>query len=513
LPSPAGPPMQLGVDFGTTRTVVAARDRGNFPIVAFETADGSMAEHWPTVVATNGKKLVYGWEAMAHVGDRRWTVVRSLKRLLPSGNVDQPVSVGRFEIPLGELLIGFLRALRRDLAERSTAPPPPDEPLEAWVAVPAGATSGQRFLTLEAFRGAGFDVKGILNEPSAAGLEYAHRYRKSFTAARDDVLVYDLGGGTFDVSLVRMADLDHLVTAHAGDNHLGGEDFDQILAEMVVESLGRTLSDLGTGERVRLLEQCRTHKERLNPNTRKIVVDLEDGPSVTVGCAEYYDRCLPLVERSLDAIGRVLAPGSGATDEDRFALESLAGVYVVGGASDLPVVARRLREVFGRRVKRSAYASGATAVGLAIAFDEQAPRISDRFSRTFGVFREAESGAAIAFDPILAPDVVVRPEGTELVRRYQSAHNLGCYRFAECDRLERGVPVGDLHPWSVVRFAFDPGLRALDDLATVEVRRVDHPRPWVEERYHIDPNGVVEVRITDLDTGFSQSHQLSGPRA
>jgi molecular chaperone DnaK (HSP70) len=499
--------VQLGIDFGTTRTVVASRDRGNFPVVGFELPDGTVADHWPTVVATNGHKLVFGWEAMSHLADRRWTVVRSLKRLLPSGRIDAPVKVGREEVPLGELLAGFLHALRRDLLERSNIPTPhrDGDDLEAWVAVPAGATSNQRFLTLEAFRDAGFAVRGVLNEPSAAGLEYAHRYRKTLTSMREDVLVYDLGGGTFDVSLVRMNEGKHLVAAHAGDNHLGGEDFDQILLEMVLETVGKTPADLGIGERVRLLEQCRGHKERLNPNTRKVSVDLEDGVVATVGCPEYYERCLPLVEKSLDSIGRVLPRGSG---EERFDCESLAGVYVVGGASDLPVVARRLREVFGRRVKRSTYSSAATAVGLAIAFEDDAPVVADQFSRTFGVFREAEHGHDVAFDTILTPDTLVRADGTELVRRYQPVHNLGCFRFAECDRLEGGVPVGDLHPWSVVRFPFDPSLRALPDLAGVPVRRVDAPRPWVEERYRIDPTGMVEVRITDLDTGFSQLHRL-----
>jgi molecular chaperone DnaK (HSP70) len=498
--------MQFGIDFGTTRTVVAVRDRGNFPIVGFELPDGTVADHWPTVVATDGEELLFGWDAMAKLTDSRWTVVRSIKRLL-AGSHEGKIIVGPRTFSLPELITAFLVALRRDLLERSTAGRMgPKGEVEAWVAVPAGASSAQRFVTLDAFRQAGFVVAGMLNEPSAAGLEYAHRYRKTITSQREDVLVYDLGGGTFDVSLVRMAQGDHEVRAHAGDNHLGGDDFDALLLQMVLEAAERQ-DTLSGAERTRLLEACRGHKERLSPNTRRIAVDLEDGTPVTVSCSDFYDRCLPLVERSLEAVARVLPAGTG---EERFDCETLAGVYVVGGASDLPVVARRLREVFGRRVKRSTYSSGATAVGLAIAFEEDAPRIADRFSRAFGVFREMEAGSDVHFDAILTPEVEVLDKGTELVRRYHPVHNLGCYRYAECDRVENGVPVGDLLPWGVVRFPFDPSLREMSDqkLDKVPVRRLPAPGPLVEERYRIDRTGIVEVRITDLDSGFSQSHRL-----
>jgi molecular chaperone DnaK (HSP70) len=499
--------LQLGIDFGTTRTVVAARDRGNFPVVGFEAPDGSVVDHWPTVVATDGTRVTFGWEAISHLSDRRWTVVRSIKRLLAGAGPDQRLALGPLVFTLPDLLGEFLRALRRDILERSNLPTPhrPGEPVEAWVAVPAGSNSSQRFLTLDAFRSAGFSVAGVLNEPSAAGLEYAHRYRKTLTHQREDVLVYDLGGGTFDVSLVHMAEGAHVVRDHGGENHLGGDDFDQVLLDMVLTQVGRAPSSVPRAERTRLLEQCRLHKERLNPNSRRITVEFEDGTNGTVTCTDYYDACLPLVERSLDAVGRVLAAGTG---DERFDCDSLAGVYVVGGASDLPVVARRLREVFGRRVKRSAYPSAATAVGLAIAFEDDAPSVSDRFNRTFGVFRESGDGSDVAFDAIVGTDAPVVDGGTALVRRYRPMHNLGCYRFAECDRLEEGVPVGDLLPLGVVRFAFDASLRELSDLEPVKVRRLEVPGPLIEERYLIDGSGLVEIHITDLDSGYSRHHRL-----
>src|SRR5262249_27583055 len=158
----------------------------------------------------------------------------------------------------------------------------------AWVAVPAGAGSGQRLLTLDAFAEAGFRVHGLLNEPSAAGLEYAHRYRKTLTANREDVLVYDLGGGTFDASLVPVGGERHDVRAHAGDNQLGGDDFDEILLAQALAAAN--VAELSPAARTRLLEQCRQVKESLRPTTRKLVVDV-DGMSVTLPVAAFEEAC------------------------------------------------------------------------------------------------------------------------------------------------------------------------------------------------------------------------------
>jgi molecular chaperone DnaK (HSP70) len=489
--------MRLGIDFGTTRTVVAAVDRGNYPVVGFETPDGDVVDHWPTVVATDGQQLVFGPEAAVRLHEPGWTGLRGFKRLLATAGPETRVTLGDRSHRVFELLQHFLSALATDLREHSTLEVSGDAPLQAMVAVPARASSAQRFLTLEAFRGAGFDVVGVLNEPSAAGVEYAHRYARTVTSNREDVLVYDLGGGTFDASLVRLSDGAHEVLGHAGLNDVGGQDFDAALLELALAAAG---ADQPTSEeeRVRLLERARHAKEGLNANSRRAMVELDDDHDVTVQTAALYEACRPLVERTL-AVVDALLPG----DE----LEGIAGIYVVGGASDLPVVARTLRDVYGRRVKRSQHPSGATAVGLAIALDEGV-RVSERFGRAFGVFREREAGEDVAFDPILTADVEVGEDGLQTVRRYRPVHNVGVFRFAECDRLSDGEPVGDLLPVGAFRVPFDPDLRNGADLDDVAVERLEGPGPLVEERYRVDATGSVEVEIVDLGTGWSQSHRL-----
>lgn len=493
--------MRVGIDFGTTRTVVAVADRGNFPVVSFETPHGDVLDFFPSVVASDGEQLAFGHEALRRLDEDGWTGLRSFKRLLARQDVaTRPtVEIAGLTLRLDELVAAFLSALRDALLHRSTNPVDlaDDEPLEAFIAVPARASSAQRFLTMEAFRKAGFDVIGLLNEPSAASVEYAHRYAKSLNSARQQVLVYDLGGGTFDISLVDLREGEHAVLDNSGVNDLGGDDFDAVLLDLALAEAGPQQTD-----RTVLLDRCRLAKEALNPNSRRITVDLDDS-SVSMAVADFYEAAAPLVERSIDTIADVLPAGEG---DDRFDTSQLAGVYVVGGGSDLPAVSRQLKTVFGRRVRRSAYASGATAVGLAIAASEEAPRILERFSRTFGVFRELDSGADVAFDAILTRQTPLRPDGGEWTRRYRPAHNIGHFRFAECDRIDGHSPVGGLTPFAELLFPFDPALRDVE-LDTVPVARAEG-MPLVEERYRVDDNGIVSVRITDLDSGWSQEHRL-----
>src|SRR5262249_50394621 len=143
--------------------------------------------------------------------------------------------------------------------------------------------------------------------------------------------------------------------------------------------------------------------------------------------------------------------------------EALAGIYVVGGASVLPPVARALRERFGRRVHRSPYPSAATAIGLAIACDEQSGFVMrDVFSRNFVVFREARAGAEVVLDPIFTKeDSVPRASDEPLVRTrtYRPVHDIGYFRFVECASMDGGAPVGDVATSAEVVFPFDRDLR------------------------------------------------------
>ena len=147
--------------------------------------------------------------------------------------------IGRRGHPVMELVTELLSAFRRQLRQASTLSVDRAETLEAMIGVPANSNSNQRFLTADAFRAAGFQVLGMLNEPSAASVEFGHREKTQRKGQPGrSLLVYDLGGGTFDASLVAMEDDANTVVATGGLADVGGDDFDEILAALALETAG-----------------------------------------------------------------------------------------------------------------------------------------------------------------------------------------------------------------------------------------------------------------------------------
>jgi len=502
--------MRLGIDFGTTRIVAAAADRGNYPVAAFECADGVSREWYPPLVAVRGGQRWYGWDAWALQGSPGCTVARSLKRCLGAAGPHTRINLGPSSEPLIELLTGMAEALKRDLTERSSLRAKAGEALEVFLGVPANANGNQRFLTAEAFRRAGFEVLGLLNEPSAASIEYSHRQAGKAPLA-ETVLVYDLGGGTFDASIVERRELNHAVTATEGITTLGGDDFDEVLAELALEIAGREASrnQLSVAQEFALLEECRERKEALHPNTRRLVVDLDRveegwGP-VSIPAPEFYARCEPLVEETLRATDDLLA---------RIPEDSSLSLYVTGGGSELPVVGRMLRDRFGRKVRRSAYTRSATAIGLAIQAEGLAGyQLKDKFTRFFGVWREGDAGQRIVFDSLFDRGTVLPAAGERPLvrsRKYSPVHNVGHFRYLECTRRsEDGQPVGDITNWDEIRFPYDPALRTSKNLDTtpVQMSRAAQSQA-VEEQYSVDASGSVVVTISNLTAGYSREFRL-----
>jgi molecular chaperone DnaK (HSP70) len=504
--------MRLGIDFGTTRVVVALADRGNFPLVNFEAPDGQIHDWLPPVVAVNGDLRLYGWEAVAVQEDENWTFLRSLKRFLRSANPHTEVRIAGQHLPLRLLLAEMMAALRVQLLEHSNLGADSTEPLEIMLGVPASANSNQRFLTEEAAQAVGFTVLGLLNEPSAAAIEFAHRNsaeRKSRVGT--SLVVYDLGGGTFDVSLVTMGETEHAVEASDGISGLGGDDFDEILAALVLESSPGQPA-LTAAQRYRLLEECREKKETLNPNTRKITIDLErvrDGwEQVTIPVDDYYERCRPLIESTRTVVENLLASHPQS---------SLDTLYVTGGGAELPPVARILRENFGRKVRRSAYMRSASAIGLAIraasSASELSDQLSDQFNRNFGLWREADHGGTILFDLIFPRGMRLPAPGQPpltVERIYQPAHNIGHFRFLESSQLNhQGQPTGEIANWDQVQFPFDPQLRQCPDLGSIPVAPLaNHNNLRIMERYACDSTGKLRVTITSEPPAYTREYSI-----
>lgn len=503
--------MKLGVDFGTTRIVVAAADRGNYPLVAFDAPDGQVREWFPPLVAFRGEERVFGWDTWPVQADPEWTPVRSLKRRLKEAGPHTTVPVADRDVPLQGLLVDMLRSLHEELCLRSTLRPETGERLEVMLGVPANANSNQRFLTADAFRSAGFEVLGLMNEPSAASIEFGHLNRTARRVqSKNALLVYDLGGGTFDTSLVEMTSDLNTVVATAGIPNLGGDDFDEILAQLAMESLGpEAQQKLTAAEWFRLYEECREKKESLNPNTRKIVIDLDRARpgwgEVAISAGVFYERCRPLIEQTRSVVEDML---------DAHPQHAIETLYVTGGGAELPPVSRILKETFGRRVRRSAYMRSATAIGLAIGSDTRSGyRVRDRLTQNFGVWREADKGSNVTFDLLLPAGADLPGPGDRpfrVVRSYQPVHNLGHFRYVECPRLGADQqPLGDITVWDEIRFPFDPDLRELDDLADVRVTN-GSPRgaQWIEEDYSCDSSGRIRVTISNRSAGYGREYNL-----
>jgi hypothetical protein len=305
-----------------------------------------------------------------------------------------------------------------------------------------------------------------------------------------------------------MAARRHEVVRSAGIVQLGGDDVDGLLLELALEQAGG--QDWTAAERVRLLEECREKKEGLHPNTRRLAVDLarrrEEAGTVVVSTSAFYERCQPLVERTLATLEEAMQGLDWGT---------VAALYVVGGASALPVVARLLRERYGRKVRTSPYPHAATAIGLAIAADQEAGyELRERFTRHFGVWREAEDGRAVAFDVVFAKDRPLPAPGEApltCTRRYQPTHNVGYFRYLECSQLtDTGEPAGDLTPWDEIYYPFVQALHATDDLQAIPSTRMECEAQWIEERYTCDAQGIIAVEMENQRCHYARRYHLRG---
>ena len=511
--------MNLGIDLGTSRTVVAAGDRGNYPVVRFRTPAGDWCDWFPSLIGWVGSEYRFGFAAASLPSlDGRTGLWRSFKRDLGRCAPDDRLSeLPGTPTPL-ELLTRYLASLRQALEHQSDLAAVPAT-CTVIVSVPAGANSNQRFLTLEAFRRAGFPVSAVMHEPSAAGLEYTQRQllTRSRRSPREWLAVYDLGAGTFDASVIAICGGDHAVLASEGIDRLGGDDFDEILLDLAMQTNGLPPPG-GEREQICLLRECQQAKERLGPHRKKVFLDFSEvypeAGEVTVPVPLFYEACQPSIRRTLTALERAIE-GASSGGEDPATL--LAAIYLTGGSSDFPPIEWLIREKYGRRVRKSPYPHAATAIGLAVAADHEAGMgVRDRLSRNFGVWREEDGGRRKVIDLIFSSDTPITPgsPAATVLRRYHPTHNVGHFRFQEFSSLgANGLPTGNVSLWSEIFFPFDPALRDETGLGAESVRPAPHlARQVIEETYTCDLAGEIRVEIANRTAGYSRSYSLRPTR-
>jgi Fe-S protein assembly chaperone HscA len=358
----------VGIDLGTTNSLVAYVDRGVARVIPDEAGRALL----PSVVAYTDVGVVVGEPARRRLVRDPARTVYSVKRFMGRGWDDVAAEAARWpfalvpspdvvRIRLGEDVVTpaevsaqVLRALRRR-AEAYLA-----EPVErAVITVPAYFNDAQRQATRDAGRIAGLEVVRIVNEPTAASLAYGlHRL------AGGTIAVYDLGGGTFDISLLRVSGGIFEVLATSGDTHLGGDDFDQALLERLLADIrARHGVDLGGDPEARqeLRLAAEAAKCRLSVEERTVLtVPFADFTYVReLGRAELEATIEPLVAATLGPCRRALADaGLGPADIDQ--------VVCVGGSTRVPLVRRRVEELFGRAPHSRLDPDQVVALGAAV---------------------------------------------------------------------------------------------------------------------------------------------------
>lgn len=519
----AAAPVRLGIDLGTTRTVVARVDGGRHPIVSFET-DAGRAEWIPgCAIELEGARL-HGWDAV-HRAPEASAILRSVKRAISGLPHDAIVEALPSRPTAAALLDEHVAHVIARV--RATLEHPAPAPISAMIAVPANATSRQRWLTLEAFRHAGVEVLGLVNEPTAAGIEYAHRHLglDNKRSPKRYLVVYDLGGGTFDTSAISLqrseggARLFELL-ATEGIARLGGDDLDEAILALALDRAGIDATRLDPTTRARAADAARAAKEALGPHSKNAMIDLAmaipDAPPIVLPAADVLRACEPLVDRTLALIDRLLMmlPAHGIDPEDA---RQLGAVYVVGGGAAFVGVLKALRHKLGRKVELAPVPYAATAIGLAVAADLDAGIfVKEGITRHFGVWREAQGGREKIFDPIFDKDEIAPRDDDDgasapriVERRYRPRHTVGHLRFLECARRDDdGGPAGDLTPWREIHFAYDPALRDHDDLAPLARHAPGLATQEIREQYRYEPDGSITVRIDNVTSGYGRTFEL-----
>lgn len=363
-PDPHTRRIAVGIDLGTTHSLVAAVRHG----VAECLPDALGRPLLPSAVRyLEGGRRQIGAEALAAQSEDPFNTVVSVKRLmgraladvtgrdrLPYHFVDRPGMVAietrdGVKTPV-EVSAEILAALRQRAEDSFDT----DDLFGAVITVPAYFDDAQRQATKDAAKLAGLNVMRLINEPTAAALAYGLD-----NASEGLYAVYDLGGGTFDVSLLRLSAGVFEVVATGGDAALGGDDFDAAIAQWVLASTKR--SAVSAQDRRALLVAARAAKESLTTEPLAVLTCmLSDGPlSVTLGRAEFEALTKPLIVKTLAAVKQVLRDARVSRDE-------VHGVVLVGGATRMPAVQAAVGELFGRAPLTNLNPDEVVAVGAAI---------------------------------------------------------------------------------------------------------------------------------------------------
>jgi molecular chaperone DnaK len=358
--------INFGIDLGTTNSLIAKFDKGNVEV--FKNPTG-FKETLPSVVGFRNNRILVGEQARAFVERDPKNVVSRFKRKMGTTETFKIASLSTSKSPV-ELSAFVLKELKAFIHSG-------EKPEAVVLTIPASFDTVQSNATKEAGYEAGFKQVVLLQEPIAASLAYANK-EKDADLKNSQWIVYDLGGGTFDVALVRIIEGELTVVDHEGDNYLGGSDFDAMIVEhLIVPNLkrlanfGEHLADMRSekGKYNRLwnilLHKAEEAKVTLSTKTSAdIDFDVEDEDGKTVNCLMEITRSEfeALIKEAVDSTANMLKQ---ILTRNSLRGEDLEFVLMVGGSTYVPYVRQRIEELLGIKVNTAIDPTNAIAIGAA----------------------------------------------------------------------------------------------------------------------------------------------------
>ncbi len=466
----------IGIDLGTTNSCVAVMEGGK-PVV-IPNAEGSRTT--PSVVAftKSGERLV-GEPAKRQAVTNAENTVASIKRWM---GTDHKVDIEGKKYTPQEISSMILQKLKAD-AESYLG----DKVTEAVITVPAYFNDAQRQATKDAGKIAGLDVKRIINEPTAASLAYGLDNEQE-----QKIMVYDLGGGTFDVSIIEIGDGVIEVLATNGDTHLGGDDFDQkVIDWMVTEFRNQNAIDLSKDKMAmqRLKEAAEKAKKELSSSTTTninlpFISMNESGPL-------HFDMNLTRAkfdELTADLIERTAVPVQNALKDAGITASDLGKVLLVGGSTRVPAVQEKVKQLTGQEPSKTLNPDECVAIGASI----QGGKLSG----------DEGAGDVLLLDvtPLTLSIETMGGVATHLIERNTTIPTKHSQIFSTAADNQTAVDINVVQ--GERQFAKDNkslGQFRLDGIAPA-------PRgvPQIEVTFDIDANGIVNVSAKDLGTGKEQ---------
>ena len=466
----------IGIDLGTTNSCVGVMEGGQPVVVA--NAEG--ARTTPSVVAftKSGERLV-GEPAKRQAVTNADKTISSIKRHM---GTDYRVAIDDKKYSPQEISAMILQKLKTDaenyLGEKVT---------EAVITVPAYFNDAQRQATKDAGKIAGLDVKRIINEPTAAALAYGLDNEKE-----QKIMVYDLGGGTFDVSIIEIGDGVIEVLSTAGDNRLGGDDFDQKVADYMIAEFKKTEGvDLSADKMAmqRIREAAEKAKKELSSATTTNInlpfISMNaNGPlhfDMNLTRAKFEELTHDLVERTAEPVRRALSDAGLSASE-------LGQVLLVGGSTRVPAVQDKVKQLTGKEPSKTLNPDECVALGASV----QGGKLAG----------DAGAGDILLLDvtPLSLSIETMGGIATRLIERNTTIPTKKSQIFSTAADNQTAVDINVVQ--GERQFARDN--KSLGQFRLDGIPPARRGVPQIEVTFDIDANGIVNVSAKDLGTGKEQ---------